>query len=269
MASANAQTIQGKATYKTQRKMEVKMDSSQMGDAMQEEIFAMIKEQFKKEYILDFDQNQSIYKEVEKLGKPSAKWSTDFQVDIVGSGAGDVLYTNKKENRYTNQSESFSKLFLIQDSLKLRDWKLEKETKNIGDYTCFKASYTYERTELSCMSFDDAHGSDEKLEEKKEMVTVVAWYTPQIPVSLGPDRYEGLPGLILEVSDGDLSVLCSRIVLNPKGGVDVTEPKGGKKVSQADYDAIMEKKMDEMTEQFRDSRSRRGDGDQIEIRIGG
>lgn len=269
MELAHAQNIQGVATYKTQRKMEVKMDSSQMGDAMQEQIYEMIKKQFQKEFTLEFDQNQSVYQEVEKLSKPSAASTMGVEVEIVGSGAGDILYTNKKENRYSNQSESFSKLFLIQDTLESKDWTLGKETKNIGDYTCFKASYTYERTQLSSMSMDVGHGSDEKLEEKKEMVTVTAWYTPQIPVQLGPDRYEGLPGLILEVSDGDLTVLCSRIVLNPKGGVDVSEPKGGKKLSQEAYDAIMKKKMDEMTEQFRDNSSRRNNGDHIEIRIGG
>ena len=52
---------------------------------------------------------------------------------------------NTKEGRYTNQNESFSKLFLIKDELQKLDWKLTGETKNIGEYTCYKATLTRER----------------------------------------------------------------------------------------------------------------------------
>ena len=47
-------------------------------------------------------------------------------------------------------------------------------------------------------------------------ITISAWYTPQIPVSAGPGNYHGLPGLILEVNDGSETVICSKIVINPK-----------------------------------------------------
>ncbi len=36
--------------------------------------------------------------------------------------------------------------------------------------------------------------------EKPKQIEVVAWYTPQIPVSNGPGEYWGLPGLILEIN---------------------------------------------------------------------
>ncbi len=47
-------------------------------------------------------------------------------------------------------------------------------------------------------------------------VTVTAWYTLDIPISQGPGEYWGLPGLILEVSEGRTAILCSKITLNPK-----------------------------------------------------
>ena len=47
------------------------------------------------------------------------------------------------------------------------------------------------------------------------MTDVEAWYTPQIPVGHGPAEYWGLPGLILEVSAGNTTMLCSKIVMNP------------------------------------------------------
>jgi GLPGLI family protein len=52
----------------------------------------------------------------------------------------------------------------------------------------------------------------DNLEMPKETI-VTAWYTPEIPVNQGPDKYWGLPGLILEVNDGK-TVLCSKVVLN-------------------------------------------------------
>jgi GLPGLI family protein len=109
---------------------------------------------------------------------------------------------------------------------------------------------------------------EEKLEEpEEEEITLTAWYTPQIPVKHGPSKYGGLPGLILEVSEGRETILCSKIVLNPKGDVNVKAPSKGKKVNQAEFDAIAEKKMKEMDERFKNNR--REDGNEIEIRIGG
>ncbi|MEM7185112.1 MAG: GLPGLI family protein [Bacteroidota bacterium] len=272
-----AQNIQGIATYKTQRKMEIQLDSS-MADGMQEQLMAMLKKQFEKEYTLDFTQDESVYKEVPKLdSKGNAMGGMEVQMVFVGDGASDVLYKNMKEDRFVNQNESFSKQFLIKDALTARDWKMEKETKNIGEYACFKATYTYERPVPRVITRSSDDTEEEKKEQKEaieaeeemETITVTAWYTPQIPVQSGPGPYGGLPGLILEVSDSELTVLCSKVVLNPSNGVDVKEPKGGKVVSQEEFDKIMDKKMKEMNENFEGDGRRRGDGNSVEIRIGG
>ncbi len=263
-----AQGIEGIATYKTQRKVEIQLDSTQMDDAMQQQMMAMLKKQFEKEYTLEFTDSESVYKEVEKLDSPQAGASW-VQVEVIGSGGEGILYKNLKEGRFANQTESFSKMFLIKDAIEDREWKLEKETKNIGQYTCFKATTTYERTIRSMVNSDENGDKDSKEEEKKETVTLTAWYTPQIPVKNGPDNYDGLPGLILEVGDGDLTVLCSKVVLNPSKGVDIKEPSQGKKVSQEEYDAIMEKKMKEMNERYQSDNRRGGHGNEVEIRIGG
>lgn len=268
VSSALAQDIIGVATYKTQRKVEVKLDSSQMNDEMQERIQAMLRKQFQKEYTLEFTKDESMYKEVESLDKPSAPQSGGVMVMAVGSGQSDKLYYNRAEDRYANQNEMFSKQFLIKDKIEARDWQMEKESKNIGEYTCFKATYTTTRTVSSFTSSNEDGDSDSSEETREEEVTVTAWYTPQIPVSHGPDEFGGLPGLILEVSDGDLTILCSKVVLNPSKGVDITEPVKGKVVNEEEYEEIMQKKMKEMNERFQ-SDGRRGDGNSFQIRIGG
>ena len=68
-ATLIAQDLQGVATYKTQRKLDFKIDSTQVG-GMQDQIMAMLKKQFEKTYTLTFDKGHSIYKEDESLGAP-------------------------------------------------------------------------------------------------------------------------------------------------------------------------------------------------------
>ena len=263
-----AQDFKGIATYKSQRKMNIEMDSTHVNDEMQKQMMAMLKKQFEKEYTLEFNNKESFYKEAVSLDKPSSANTSGMQVIVAGTGDGDLLYKNLDESRYTNQSELFSKIFLIQDELEQPEWELEKETKNIGQYTCFKATFKRmgRSSGMMMMSVNpDEEAEEPKIEEVEQ--TITAWYTLQIPVKHGPGNYSGLPGLILEVNDGIESILCSKIVINPKEGVNIEEPKKGKKVNQKEYEAVVDKKMKEMDEQFKSSR--RDDGNSIEIRIGG
>ena len=82
-----------------------------------------------------------------------------------------------------------------------------------------------------------------------------------------PGNYNGLPGLILEIKEGKQTIICSEIVMNPKDKVKIIEPKKGKKVSQKQYTKIMAKKSKEMMDKFRSRR--KGNGNSVEIRIGG
>ena len=262
-----AQDFQGVATYKTQRKLDLKIDSTQVGGGeMQKQIMDMLKKEFQKTFILTFDKNTSVYKEDEALAPPSTGSRMIF---ISSDGGSDVLFKDIKNQSITNQKETFGKQFIIKDRLKPIEWDLHSDTKNIGNYTCYKATYTKE-IEESMMTFSS---SDEEQKEEEpttapvmKTITVTAWYTPQIPVSNGPESYQGLPGLILEVNDGDLTILCSKITINPKKAIEISEPKKGKQVTQEEYDSIMLKKMEEMSEQYR---GRGSDKEGIEIRIGG
>ena len=239
ISEIQAQEFQGIATYKTQRKLDIKLDSTKVG-GMQDEIMAMLKKQFEKTYLLTFNKEESSYKEDESLAPPSVGGNAVMIMSMGGSGE---LYKNIKTQRYVKQSDLFGKTFLVQDSLKTLSWDLQSDTKNIGTYTCFKA--TLEREVVS-----DLDGS-------KEMQTVTAWYTPQIPVSNGPEEFQGLPGLILELSYDSQIILCSKISLNPSKQIVIKQPTNGKSVTQSEFDAIMAKKMKEMESQYRHNK----DGD--------
>ena len=259
------QNIKGIATYKSQRQLDIQLDSTQVNDEMREQMMAMMKKQFEKEHTLTFTADESVYKEVEKLDS-GAPMGGNFQVVVVGMGGSDVLYKNLKEHRFANQNEMFSKQFLIKDEIENLDWELGKETKNIGEYTCFKATAkrTITRIVSSSVSTNDEEAS--KKEETEEEQIITAWYTPQIPIKNGPRNYGGLPGLILEVNDGSETILCSRVVLNPNEGVNIKEPKKGKEVTSEEYEKIMTKKSKEMQERYHGNDKRKGDSFSINIK---
>lgn len=265
VAQVSAQEFQGVATYKSKRKFDIKMDSTQMNSEMHQKMMEMLKKQFEKTFTLTFNREESVYKEEEALAppQPSGTW-----VVAVNSAGSDIIYKNIKDQRYSNQNDVFGKIFLIKDKIKSTDWKLESETKNVGEYTCFKATTTVEREKrrggISINEDKDLDADDNKAPEM-ETITITAWYTPQIPVSNGPGNYQGLPGLILEVNDGTETVICSKIVLNPEDKVTISEPQKGKEVTQAAFDDILEMKMKEMSERYD---SKRGDGQEIKIKIG-
>ena len=262
----SAQDFQGEATYKTKRKIDVQLDSTQMNSEMHQRMLEMLKKQFEKTYILTFNKEESMYKEDEALNSPQPGGG-NMQFVMVNTAGSDLLYKNTKEKRFTNQNEVFGKVFLIKDELQSLDWKLEKETKNIGEYTCFKATTTREEEVVeSGISVNGDKEFEENEEPEMREVTITAWYTPQIPINNGPANYYGLPGLILEVNDGSETIVCSKIVINPEDKKEISEPNKGKEVTQEEFEAIIEKKMQEMEE-------RRGrpdrDSQTVEIRIGG
>ncbi len=263
-AKANSQTIQGVATYQTQRHVDIKMDStSGMNDEMQKSIQEQLRKQFQKEYTLSFNSAEAIWKEEVALDKPQAPPSGG--ISIVISGNSDVLYQNIKEQAYTQQNDLMGKQFLIEDTLEKPEWKLEKETKNIGQYTCFKATLTEEVEERS---FHSVNGDDEEEVKMVEKITT-AWYTLDIPVQHGPSEFWGLPGLILEVNDGEMAMMCTQVVINPKDGVAIEIPTKGKKVDGATFEKISEEKAKEMMERYNTGGRKNGSESTFSIKIGG
>ena len=258
-----AQDFSGRAIYRTHRKSSIKLDSTTMASSpgIQEQLEAKMRKMFQKTYSLDFTKSKSVYKEVQELDAPNAPSSNGVMIMVQGSnGSNDVLYKNISENRMANKKELMGKVFLIRDNLVAYDWELMGETKNIGNYTCYKAKFEIEEEDIQ-INMIDGEVKEEKVTKKR---TLVAWYTPEVPISNGPSNYGGLPGLILEVNDGNQTIVCSEIVLNPKEVKEIKEPTKGKVVTRDEFSKISFEKTKEMMNRYR---SRDGKG--IEIRIGG
>ncbi|HRN97936.1 MAG TPA: GLPGLI family protein, partial [Flavobacterium sp.] len=226
---------------------------------MQKMIEERMKKMFEKTFILNFDQTASIYKEEEKLDAPGQASGMRMMSSMMGGGG--TYYKNVKEKTYTVDREFMGKEFLVKDTLTNIKWKMEGETRVIGGYTCFKATAVMPASKTDFRNYRPrGDKKDDKKEEKKEEprqtnfmdqvelpkeIVVTAWYAPEIPVNQGPEGYWGLPGLILEVNDGKTTILCSKIVLNPKEKAEIKAPAGGKTVTQAEYDETVTKKMEE------------------------
>ncbi|MEB8346946.1 GLPGLI family protein [Flavobacteriaceae bacterium KMM 6898] len=256
-----AQDFQGEATFFSKTTVNMDFDGRQMPENRKKEIMQRIKEANERTYILTFDKSTSIYKEEERLEQPgNGRGSLRF--GMMG-GAGGDYYKDVKQGRYLVKNELFGKIFLVDDQLAKLDWKLGGETKQIGNYTAFKATAnkTIKRSNMRAIFRRGGDNEDNKEEEfiEKE-IEIIAWYTPDIPVNQGPGEYWGLPGLILEVNDDVTIILCTKLVLNPTEKKEIKAPNKGKTVTQEEYDKISKEKMAEMRQNFRRGGGNRGGG---------
>ena len=261
-----AQEFQGKAIYKTHRKIEMKIDVGKKGASnskLQKQLQEQIKKMFQKTYTLSFNKTESVFTQNSKLAAPNPKGNGMFIMG--GNSNSDILYKNIPKKRFAKQTEIMSKRFLIKDSLEDYQWQLTDETKNIGNYTCYKA--TREKVEPYIKySFKNGKMTEEKA---TRTIKTEAWYTPQIPVSHGPKKYWGLPGLILEIKEGKLTIVCTEIEMNPKEKVRIKEPTKGKKVTLKEFEKIQRKKSKEMMERFQNNRKGKKNGNTISIQFNG
>jgi len=269
--SAGAQNFQGLAIYESKTStadFQARMgENKEISPEVQKRIQEGMKSMFEKTFILNFDQTASIYKEEEKLETPGQNGGFSMKMASSFMGGGGTYYKNVKDKMYTVDKEFLGKEFLVTDSLPMLNWKMESETKKIGEYTCYKATAVVPASKSDFRNFrPKSRAEDKKPESDKaaadaakktnfmddvelaKEVTVTAWYTPEIPVNQGPENYWGLPGLILEVNDGRTVMLCSKVVLNPKDKVAIKAPSKGQKIGQKEYDETVMKKMEEMRE---------------------
>ncbi len=255
-----AQDFQGKAYYNSKSVMELGSFGATMSEAQKKQIQEQLKNRLEKTYILSFNKEESVFKEDEKIDAISGAtdtWGKNFSPG--------EQYKNIKDKSLLQKQEFYGKQFLVKDALLSIDWQMGSETKQIGKYTCFKATARIPSYDLTWYDFSwnrlrnnnetksDSIKGPEK-EEEIQMTEVVAWYSPQIPVSQGPLEYWGLPGLILEVSYDKTTMLCSKIIINPEEKTKIKAPDKGKIVNKKEYQEIISGKMQEM----RNNRGRPG-----------
>jgi len=280
-----AQEFQGTATYMTKTTMDMDFGGRQMPEAQKKMIQERMKSMLEKTFVLNFNRTASTYEEEQKLEQPGSATGGGGGMRFMGmGGAAGVYFKDIQSKTYTNETDIFGKPFLVHDKLKPIVWTLTAETKQIGQYNCYKAT-AVKALDTTMRSVFNRRGPGQRGQDTPKdpsqtstnkdsvkdsvskgasgelslasrialpaEVQVTAWYTLDIPISQGPKEYWGLPGLILEVTEGRTAILCSKIVMNPKEPIAIVAPTKGKKINQTEYEETMAKKVKEMSENFR------------------
>lgn len=218
-----------KEEFKNSMKIE-SSGSSKMPKDFADKVFNNMTEP--KDYTLTIFDNESYYQKEEKL--TNSQSGGGFSISFSSSGAGNGLYKDISTKQYLTNISSFNKSYTVKDKLENFDWKLSRETKKILGYDVKKATAQVDST------------------------TITAWYAPALNVKNGPGKYQGLPGLILEIESKDLkSKMNSSMVIRV---IEVKEVPELKKVDKPKEKNVItneefKKIMDEQNEKFKNMRS--------------
>lgn len=170
-------------------------------------------------FVLYFNGNKEIYKKKDSREKMKVDKNRKRRPNFLQNFGGGLrkYYTNLSEKQLLVQedSEILENRFLI--SRDFSKWKLLNVTKQIGNYLCYKAIKNDTKSDL------------------EEIKQTIVWYTPEIPARFGPKLYNGLPGLVLEVSRRQIVFLATKIILNPNENIIIKKPTKGIKIKYSDY----------------------------------
>ena len=217
MSIANAQQLEGTILY------EQKVNLHRRLTADQEEMKARLPEFSTSKKELIFNRDASLYKEMVDDDAGSGRGGRGFM--RIGGGSSEV-YADFNTQILTEATSLFNEEYLIEGEFEPLPWVLTGETKTILGRMCQQATYTI----------------------AEPLTEVVAWFTPMIPISVGPEKFRGLPGAVLEVdiNMGERTFTAFNISDKPIRVKDLKAPKKGKKVTNAEFKEIRDAKMKEM-----------------------
>lgn len=249
--ASNAQEFHGKAEYFCKQifKNGIEEFGVKSDDNLRKEYEEALKKASEKIYTLTFNKKEALYEKQQVLEKPINQCD-GVSVSVQFSGEG-KKYINIQNQIKIEEDDIFGKEFLIVEKLNSLEWKLIDETKKIGEYTCYKAELIIPVSEKEKKEYEEYLKKQEvktsffPMDEPKEK-RITAWYTPEIPVAVGPLNYWGLPGLILELSDQKIIILCSKVTLSTKENYKIKVPNNGTEVSQEEFDAIHKAKIESL-----------------------
>ncbi len=125
----------------------------------------------------------SIYVVLPQEDTVKSKYSFDetdesYKINIdISDGKKVQIFTDLKSGSLIHNSNIGSTSYVIQEKINDFNWELINETKKINNLPCYKAVSSFRGRNY------------------------IAWYCPEIPVNLGPWKFSGLPGIILDIYD--------------------------------------------------------------------
>lgn len=245
----NAQMKEGKISYERKINMHRNIPDPQMK--------SMIPEFRTDKFELLFNESASLFRSVVDDEAP------DPFANAGGGGGPRVMnfrmpttttYTDIAKQTQFEERAFFEKEFLIVDSLKQYKWKLSEETKTIAKQLCKKATTMITAPQMTMrMSVRMNRGGDNNADTaaaapvKPKETELVVWYAENIPVSIGPDNYSGLPGVIMEVDVDNGASLTTAVEVSTKyPKKELVQPTKGERMTRAQFQENMQKLIQDM-----------------------
>lgn len=176
---------------------------------------------------LYFTENESIYKNVPQEPVVNEIKSEGFHLEIKNDIPEDEYYKNLENNSKTEKRDFLDRTFLMKNELMDFKWKIMADQDKVLDYAVQKAT------------------------TKMDTLDIIAWFSPQIPIPNGPDRYGNLPGMILKLEIPQLNrVITAKEVSFEEVQDEIVAPKKGKKISDEEFEKIRAEKLAEMRAQY-------------------
>jgi GLPGLI family protein len=102
----------------------------------------------------------------------------------------EYYYKDLTQNTMLFETGSGKTLYHVADNLLPWNWKILPETRIIAGYTCRKATSTLKG------------------------ITFTAWFTKDLPTATGPQKYDGLPGVILAAGNANREIVAETVTIS-------------------------------------------------------
>lgn len=215
-----SQTISGEVVYTKKLNFEELKDRIGQDNNEQTVMFLekLQKESQNNEYLLSFSGKESNYTMAKRLVNDSDRGALS-KLNL-GSFIGD-FYFNFQTNETIHKKEHLGEPILM---LSYTDpkWQILDEEKIIGGYRCTKAEWD--------IVYNDINNNPKHNK-------IIAWYTQELKMPFGPEKYNSLPGLILEVEDGRSRIVAKEIKIHKDSSiVKIKKPKGGREITEKEFE---------------------------------
>ncbi len=171
-------------------------------------------------YELIIKQNRASFSVIKELNSDNNR-QLEF-VTKIGGGAV-YYYYNLIDKIIFHQQEFYDTNVIIKRGFGDFKWELKNETKQIGNYLCYKATTSIKRYKLGGIYIQN----------------IEAWYCPQWSLNIGPVGYAGLPGLIMELTDLGNGVSYQISSVSQHSNFNIPKkPTKGKVITLKEYDEM-------------------------------
>ncbi len=194
--SIGAQTMMssGKITFERRTNLEKRYEGQDVGDWMK----GRLKKPKIDEFELRFTDSTAIFIPILPEVPDEREWAT----------MQNTTYQNLNSRELIQQFSFWGTQVLMKDTVEKRDWIITGSSREIAGYNCRQAMW-----------------------EANDSTRIYAWYADELMASVGPETFNGLPGVILGlgIEDGGVVYFAKKIEKLEDPNIEKAIPTGKKK----------------------------------------